>query len=400
MIYRSFFETSKNVFWASISHEDIILNCNKTFSRLFAGKRCPKGDVITDYLLNWKPKASEEKVNIILKKSLIYDYVSADIIQTDLGFDIIGDFDITGTDNVLEKVSEINVSLSNMTREMNKKNKDLSDLLYKLKTTQSQLIREERMAGLGRIAGGVAHEINNPLGSIVSNFDYVVESWKSLMAVLDVLDLDKYKSLLPLPLNEIDWMREDFVDIERDIRKALVRIEDIVKAFRHYSEVDEFPGEAVYDFNFGLENTAKVLGMYDLNDVTFDISFGDLDKMVANGKEINNAITHLLINSLYAVRASDRLHKKIHVKTSEHDSGVNLLVHDNGCGMGEEVLEHACDPFYTTKEVGEGKGLGLTICRETFVHQYKGKMSIDSKEMEGTVVNVWIPYDKGDRNEG
>jgi signal transduction histidine kinase len=240
---------------------------------------------------------------------------------------------------------------------------ELERAYEELTQTQDQLVQTEKLATIGTLASGVAHEINNPLGAILSN------------AQLLQLDTDDPETLDSLSL------------IEAGAR----RCREIVEALLKYSHLAKNRHEVI-DLR---RLTQEALGVYarqlELAEVSLETEFAEVPAIQGDGKEIKQVVTNLLLNALDALREKHGLTGgRLSVRIVRELSGLRLIVSDDGAGMGPEVLKRIFDPFFTTKTVGSGTGLGLSVCQR-IIERHGGTIQVTSAPGEGTTFTVELP---------
>jgi signal transduction histidine kinase len=284
-------------------------------------------------------------------------------------------------------------------------NAALEETLARLEATQAQIIQQEKMASIGQLAAGVAHEINNPTGFVSSNLkileDYfsdinqLVGSYQRLVKVLDTEPLRKTLSaeastqLEKVQAEEnrfdIDFVKEDIADLLHDCRVGTGRIKKIVldlKAFAH-------PGEEkpqMSDINKGLQATLNVVKNEIKYKATVSTDFGELPLVECFAQELNQVFMNILVNAAQAMEESGA----IEVRTRHIDDQVIIAISDNGVGIHPDNLNRIFDPFFTTKDVGKGTGLGMHIAYN-IIQKHKGTISVESTPKEGTTFIIQLP---------
>ncbi len=259
-----------------------------------------------------------------------------------------------------EKVQE-------MTEELLKWNEELEDRVEKrtreLKETQEQLVQAEKMATLGILAGGVAHEINNPLTAVLTN-----------------------AQILKMSANPDD--KESLDMIEEGAKRCQIIVQKLLNYSRSASM--DAPNQKV-DLNRAIKNTVAML-VYQLNQDNVDVEFEsqDLPPIYGVQNEMEQVFTNLIMNARDAIKKKGETKGKISIKTQTHGRTVTAEVRDNGCGMSKEIIGKIFDPFFTTKDVGEGTGLGLSVTHGIIKH-HNGEVSVHSELGKGTVVTVSFP---------
>lgn len=290
-------------------------------------------------------------------------------------------------------------------RSLDLSSKELSEMIEKLKETQIQLIQREKMAGIGQLAAGVAHEINNPLGYITSNVNTLrkyIEKYLDLMAI--------YKETIKLPLdkgleeyinaieklnsfekeNKIDYINEDIKELLKETSEGLNRIVKIVNGLRNFSRVDCKEDFTDYDLNQGIESTLLIANNSIKYYAEVKLELSTLPTIQVLGSEINQVILNLLVNAAHAVRDSGK-QGIIGISTCDKGDFVSLEIEDSGVGILPENLTKIFEPFFTTKKVGEGTGLGLSIAYDIIVNKHKGKINVKSEVGKGTTFILELP---------
>ncbi len=234
-----------------------------------------------------------------------------------------------------------------------------------LKETQAQLIQAEKLASIGTLAGGIAHEINNPLTAVLTNVQMIKFSGE----VQDVESLDL---------------------IEEGAKRCQAIIKKLMRYARKSDEVDTF--EQV-DVNKVIRVVCDFLG-YQLKqeNVDTELKLKEVSEIDGIPNELEQVFINLILNSRDAIRSASRV-GKIVIKTQEENGLIRIEVSDNGNGIKKEHLARIFDPFYTTKDVGEGTGLGLTVSTG-IVEKHSGKMSVTSQEGKGTTFTIQFPKAK------
>lgn len=244
--------------------------------------------------------------------------------------------------------------------------KKVEERTKELKETQSQLIQAEKLASIGTLAGGIAHEINNPLTAVLTN----VQMLKMIGEVPDPESLSL---------------------IEEGAKRCQVIIQKLMRYARKTGEVENYQE---VDLNQVIRNVFDFLG-YQLNQENIEIvlKLGALGPMMGIANELEQVFTNLVLNSRDAIKAAGR-RGRIEIKTEQKDGGVKIEFSDNGTGIKKQHLARIFDPFYTTKDVGEGTGLGLTVT-SGIVEKHFGKISVSSEEGGGTTFHIQFPNAKG-----
>lgn len=262
-----------------------------------------------------------------------------------------------------------------------------ASLLERLEYTQQQLLRNEKMAGIGELAAGVAHEINNPTGYVFSNLKtleaYVHDMLRIIDAVEHVGSLDELRALKRTL--EYDYIRKDIEDLINESEEGVGRIRTIVGALKYFAHEDD-AGMREADLNQGIDSTVLVAHNEIKYKARVDISFAELPKVVCNISLINQVVMNLLINAAHAIEDSGT----ISIRTGAEGHWVWFEIKDNGCGMAPDIVERLFDPFFTTKPAGKGTGLGLPLSYN-IIKKHNGRIEVQTTPGTGTAFRVWLP---------
>lgn len=390
MDFEMFLKKSPHFLWVQIGHDDNIQDCNATFKKFFQIRDCHGDRNAATYFKDWSELKKHDKTwqHTYIEKNWSSGEFIFYLQSNEEGIEVFGELPEHDNQNILNEMSKINNDFMSLTREIEKKNKDLENLLDRLQKTQAQLILKERLAGLGQIAAGIAHEINNPLGIVMANMTYLKKSFETIWNKLDENDFLQDD-------DDIDWIREDSSDVLEEIQLANLRIKEIVESFREYSDLDRYAEIYPYNLNQGIQQTLNVMNTQ-FEDVNIELNLNSVGHLMVRGVEINQTLTHLLQNSILALEHNLKEKSIIEISTYESDKGIHMDIKDNGCGMASNVITHAFDPFFSTRDIGEGKGLGLTVCYEVIVNEYGGEISLESQVDLGTVVHIILPKSEED----
>lgn len=306
------------------------------------------------------------------------------------------------------RVRERTLDLETLNTELHKRTIEIQDALEKLKTTQNQLIQREKLAGIGQLAAGVAHEINNPLGYVSSNMislGHYVDTFKELLkqyqylatiiknevsgdALRQLTEIKKYEDE-----HSLDYIINDLDDLLVDVNNGLERVEKIVKSLRMFSWTEkEAVFDAAYDLNKGIENSLLIAQNEIKYVAAVEQHLGELPLIEAIGSEINQVILNILVNAAQAIKmkAMDT-QGLIRINTWHDEESVYCEIKDNGIGISSEYISHIFNPFFTTKPVGEGTGLGLSISYDIVVNQHHGQIFCEGEDGTGATFRMILP---------
>jgi two-component system NtrC family sensor kinase len=280
-------------------------------------------------------------------------------------------------------------------RDLERRNAELAQQKSHLVRLQAQMVHAEKMASLGLLAAGVAHELNNPAGFIYSNIDVLrlyVERLERCLFAYDRLTLPQSDAALIARLKtEIDYDRvvEELGSVLSDCYLGAERIKDVVQNLRLFSRLDEAEVKEI-DLHEGIEATARLLGHYfKSGHIALDRDFGELPRVNCYAAQLNQVWMNLLINAVQAIGNADG---RVSIRTRHVDNFVRVAISDTGGGISADHLRSIFDPFFTTKPVGEGTGLGLAIVHG-IIRQHGGDITVDSVAGAGTTFTVTVPLD-------
>lgn len=264
---------------------------------------------------------------------------------------------------------------------------------------QQQVLQTEKMASIGQLAAGVAHEINNPMGFIHANLsqmtEYLGDLRRFVSSVETLLEGGELVSPSLFELSnelELDFVMEDFAKAIRECQEGAERVRHIVQDLREFSHPDE--GQLVLaDVNQCVDSTASIVWTMMKHTATLERDYGELPQILCYPMQLKQVFMNLLVNAYQAIE--ERLRDsggrgEIRIATRVVGEGVEISVRDTGVGIGSEDLDRIFDPFFTTKKVGEGTGLGLSTSYG-IIRRHGGRVRADSKLGEGSLFEVWLP---------
>ena len=276
--------------------------------------------------------------------------------------------------SLAEKVEE-------RTEELARRNRELEHTLEELKETQNQLVIQEKMASLGNLVSGVAHEINTPLGVLNSNNDTLSLTVKKIGQLLedqsaqgDVQQTGKVRDLL-----------QSMSSLAEFNEMAAERMIKIVASLRTFARLDRAAEDEV-DIHEGLESTLTLIHNQLKDRVTLHKDYGDVPLVRCHPSRLNQVYMNLLVNAGQAIEGKG----EIHLKTYASEGSVVVEVTDSGVGIPTGNLDRVFDPGFTTKGVKVGTGLGLSIVRR-IVDEHNGKIEVESKVGEGATFRLFLP---------
>lgn len=256
-----------------------------------------------------------------------------------------------------------------------------------IEAAQIKLYESEKLASVGRLAAGVAHEINNPIGFIRSNLTSAQPYVKSLSKLDDAFKAGASISYLQQVWKEesLEFMQEDLSDILTESIEGVDRVASIVKDLKSFSRVSDADEENA-DINEIIRQTCRVTQSQFHDQLEVILELGELPLVFCHPAELGQAFLNLLLNAIDATHDKG----KVRVRTLVREAQACIEIRDTGCGISESSLTKIFDPFFTTKDVGQGIGLGLTVCLN-IIKSHKGSLTVISKPEKGTLMTVLLP---------
>jgi PAS domain S-box-containing protein len=297
---------------------------------------------------------------------------------------------------------------------------ELADTLQELQCTQMQMIQSEKMSSLGQLVAGVAHEINNPVNFIYGNLTHANEYINDLLGLVDL-----YQQHYPTPaaaiVDEIDaidleFLKTDLVKLLNSMKVGAERIQAIVASLRTFSRMDEAEKKQV-NIHDGIDSTLMILqnrtkARHDRPEIEILKAYGNLPVVDCYAGQLNQVFMNILVNAIDALEEAftnnpaASWQPQITIRTkylhqAEPGSSSNLItpairitIEDNGIGMPESVKARIFDPFYTTKPIGKGTGMGMSISYQIITQKHGGTLTCNSTPNLGTQFVIQIPADQ------
>jgi PAS domain S-box-containing protein len=274
--------------------------------------------------------------------------------------------------------------------------KELQDRVESREQERDRLALELQMAqkleAVGRLAAGVAHEINTPMQFIADNVTFLSESVDDLAGVISAYRTDRQRGDEVAAEVELDYLLSELPKAMQRARDGLKRVTNIVRAMKEFSHPSS-DAHASADLNKAIETTLEVARSEYKHLAVIDLNLGPLPLVSCNIGELNQVFLNLLVNAAHAVEASgkDLSSGRIRIETSHVGAELHISLEDNGCGIEPHNLDKIFDPFFTTKEVGKGTGQGLAISRSIVVDRHGGALDVHSVVGTGTRFTIRLP---------
>lgn len=298
-------------------------------------------------------------------------------------------------------------------RSLDISSREYNENIQKIQKLKNQVISQEKMAGIGQLSAGIAHEINNPLGFVKSNL-YTLENYKdkikklmelylNIEKCLENSDKDLYKinysQLIEYKKkNKINLIFDDMDDIIFESKDGVNRIEKIVKSLLSFSRRASSMEFSECDINSNIKSTITIA----YNEIKYYAKiqehFEDVPIIKAIEGEINQVFLNMLVNAAHAIKLKE-IEGIIKIHTYCENGYVKCEISDNGVGISEEDISNIFNPFFTTKPVGMGTGLGLSISHDIIVNKHSGTIEVNSCLGEGTTFIISLPINNPKSND-
>lgn len=276
-----------------------------------------------------------------------------------------------------------------------KKGEEQQSLIKKLQEAHEQLLQSEKMASVGQLAAGIAHEINNPIGFINSNVGTLQNYVEKLFSVIDEFEKlikDDSQDSTIAKMNviheeaDLTFLKDDIHDLVSESMDGLKRVKDIVQSLKDFSHVGETDWQEA-DIHHGIDSTLNIVN----NEIKYKANvikdYGQLPPVKCVISQVNQVIMNLLVNASHAIKENG----VIKISTGCEKEGVWIKVLDTGSGIPPENLNRIFEPFFTTKPVGSGTGLGLSLSYG-IIKKHGGRIEVNSTVGKGTCFTVHLPF--------
>jgi two-component system NtrC family sensor kinase len=290
-----------------------------------------------------------------------------------------------------DETEGLRLGFSLMMKHLEKIELEQQRLVEELERTNNHLLHAEKMAGIGQLAAGVAHEINNPIGYVFSNLKTLAGYMHDMLRIIDAADevsnIDELRALKRTL--DYNYIRNDVEALIEESEDGIGRVKKIINALKDFSHIDE-DGFRESDLHRAIDATLNIVN----NEIKYKAQivkcYGILPLVECDISQINQVILNLVMNAAQALQEFGA----ITVRTGHEGEWVWIDIEDTGRGMEPSVMERIFDPFFTTKPMGQGTGLGLSLSF-SIVQKHRGRIDVKSNPGTGTCFRVWLPVKPG-----
>ncbi|WP_369959420.1 ATP-binding protein [Pseudomonas benzenivorans] len=334
------------------------------------------------YLIQLPYKPARKPGALMLQNTLLFPFHDPEEEQQCFGLLLYDTTELARSDEQLDAVLDA----------LSGKQVEREQLIRKLEQANSQLLQSEKLAAIGQLAAGVAHEINNPIGYVFSNLKTLAGYVQDLLHIVDAVDgaaslddLHRLKRSL-----EYDYIRNDVEALIGESEDGIDRVKKIITALKDFSHMEEEAFRCA-DLHQGLDTTLNVVN----NELKYKAEvikeYGQLPEVECIPSQINQVLMNLLVNAAHAMEEFGR----ITLRSAQEGDWVWLEVEDTGKGIEPHLLNRIYEPFFTTKPVGKGTGLGLALSYN-IIQKHHGRIEVSSEPGQGTRFRIWLPIHQPD----
>ncbi len=291
---------------------------------------------------------------------------------------------VYGSVNDISDFIELNLNTARL-------NLELADINQKLQDAYTSMAQQEKMATIGELAAGVAHEINNPLGFIISNTNSVGRYIKILTEIFTKIK-KTYNINAVEGIDQLEFILTDLGEVLKENKDGLRRIATITDSLKRFSRMGDENNKSNFDLNQAIKDTLTIAKTQYKYIADIELNLGDIPPVFCNGDSINQVLLNLIVNAAHAIDSLDPKERGlISIQTSVKDADVVFQVTDSGSGISDSIKNKIFDPFFTTKEVGKGTGLGLSLCYDIIVQKHGGKIWVENSSQGGAIFSFTLP---------
>lgn len=295
----------------------------------------------------------------------------------------------------------LETKVNERTLALKESNRELSKAIEELKEAESQLVASEKMASLGQLTAGIAHEINNPMNFVRSNIrplerdiGIIIELLEKVEGVARSAASDEEKKALIQQIKaqaDYDYLKSEINDLMQGILEGSTRTAEIVRELRNFSRIDEAELQKS-SINNGIESTLVIVNHMFHRRIAIDKSYGDLPLIDCYPGKLNQVFLNIITNGVQAIHAKfgNQPGGVLTIRTAANGNTVSTLFKDNGVGMDKTTREKIFEPFFTTKRASQGTGLGMSIVYG-IISKHQGKITVKSIPGEGTEFLIHLP---------
>ena len=333
-----------------------------------------------------------------------YTHYDADYQMIERSLELSSEELLQANNQLREMLTNVEGKVAERTAELSKANGELEQALTDLQQMQIHLIQAEKMSSLGQLIAGIAHEINNPINFIHGNIKYLHNYVINLLEFVELSQecSERVNSDLQSKAEEIDleFIKIDLPKVIKSMEVGTHRIREIVLSLRNFSHIDQSELKSI-DIHQGIEDTLLILGHRikpqknsDFPRIQIVKHYGDLPLVNCYAGQLNQVFVNILVNAIDAIEESASSDRQpcISIQTQVIDDNyVEIAIADNGSGIPEAIQQQIFNPFFTTKPVGKGTGMGMAISYQIITEKHKGRLTCVSSLGKGTEFIILIP---------
>lgn len=293
--------------------------------------------------------------------------------------------------------------------ELESLNLGLEDMVIKrtnrIQQLHASLITKEKMASIGQLAAGIAHELNNPINFVYTNFITlqenmtdileIMESYRKLIGELDLPEkmTHKLEKIFEKEADaHLDFVLKDLKNLFSETREGFDRVSWIINSMRNFSRVDQAGDKSEFNINKGIQDTLVIARNEYKYHCDITKNFGEIKEIQCIPQQLNEVFLNLIVNAAQSIKAQKRNgNGNITIKTYMDNADVCCEISDDGPGVSEENVSRIFEPFFTTKDIGKGTGLGLSISYDIIVDKHGGELTVGPGEMGGAKFMIRLP---------